>query len=679
LRQLTAMTVCGLFLLAATVMVIFTATLSFGQTQTKQTPLGQTPLGQQASEQTTFEQMTSEQATFEQQLRKAQRLEKAGRLEESLQIYRSLLSHRPEDRELLSRIQGIYRELKWYPQLIEMIQQRLQKDPGDFELRIELGEAYFLSGDLPKARDTWMEALTTAPRQESSFSRVSDVFLERGLLPEAEDILLQGRQVLADETLFADRLARIHELRADYGAATREYLLWLRQDARRLNYVGAQLARFPDQPEVHQAVERALREAVNEASVNRASVDRASIDRASLDRAPDEQVFRQLLSQYLIRTGQTEEAYVEVLELEKRGDPGGQLLIAFAARCAELGFHQTAIRACREVLARHPETPAARQAQLVIGRSLVALQRYDQALLAYRDLLAGQPESSEAVEALYGLGEIYFLHGRALNGGSPDGGANGGLTEGGFFNRAAIDSAQAAYQRLIDRYGRSARAADAALRIGECLVIKGDMEGARDAYGRLAYGPGPEQVREEAAYRLAELLFLEGRIEESREALDNLVGGYPQGFTVNDALLLSLLIDEASAENESALQTFSGAMLLARQRRYQKALESFERFGEQFPSSPLMDDVLMQRALIRERLGRYDEALADLQDLIAEYPESRLCPQALRHIGEIYEHRLKDLPAARQTYERLLSEYPNYLFLNEVRRTLRRLKGQETG
>ena len=603
--------------------------------------------------------------TTEQQLRRAQQLEKSGRAEEALEIYRALLSQQPGDRELLSRIRGVYRKLKWYPRLIEMLEEHLRSDPGDFELKIELGEAHFLAGDVDRARETWLEALTGAPRQESSFFRISDAFLERGMLTEAGDILLQGRQSLEDETLFADRLARIHELQADYSAAAEEYLTWVRQDLRRINYVDTQLARFPDQPEIRRAVETALRRGV---------------DRAVAENGPEQEAFRHLLSQHLIRTGQPQEAYQEIRALKGASDDGGQLLIGFAARCAELGYDDTAIQACRDVLDNNPETPAARQAHLVIGRSLENLGRYRQALLAYRDLLDRHSDSSEAVEALYRRAEIYRLYGYLLAG-EPlsEEGSAGDAAGGGFFNRAAIDSAQGAYQRLIERYGRSARAADAAMRIGDCLVIKGDVEGARAAYSRLAYGRGPEQVREEAAFKLAELLFLERRIEESKAALDELVGSYPQGFFINDALQLSMLIMEAANGPEEALLAFAEAVFSVRQRQYRQALEAFGRIEGQFSDSPLLDDVLMQTALINRRMGRYQEALADLETLMTRYPDSRFCAPALRQMGEIYQHDVKDLPAARQAYERLLNEYPDYLFLNEVRRTLRALRNTGTG
>jgi TolA-binding protein len=376
--------------------------------------------------------------------------------------------------------------------------------------------------------------------------------------------------------------------------------------------------------------------------------------------------------------------------MEEKSESGGQLLLDFAARCAELEYHQAAIRACREVLDRHPQADAAARAQLLIAHSLVALKRYDQALSAFGDLLVRYPKSPQAVEAMYRRGEIYFHHGRALGdaasqadvleenstgGGSPKGTASGHDA----LAASHIDSAQAAYGRLIERFGQSAWAADAAMRIGDCLAIKGDLEEARAAYRRLAYGRGPEQIREQGTYKLAELLFLEGRIEESREAFDELIDSYPQGFYVNDALAQTMLISEGLAEDEEALTQYAAAMLMARQRRYGPALESFGGFEQEFPDSPLLDDVLMQTAGIRGHTGRHQEALADLETLIRDHPESRLCPEALRRVGQIYEHHLQDLPAAREAYERLLSEYPEYLFLNEVRRTLRRLKGHRTG
>jgi tetratricopeptide (TPR) repeat protein len=87
--------------------------------------------------------------------------------------------------------------------------------------------------------------------------------------------------------------------------------------------------------------------------------------------------------------------------------------------------------------------------------------------------------------------------------------------------------------------------------------------------------------------------------------------------------------------------------------------------------------MFLQIALLHEKLGRHQEALADLEQMLSEFPQSRLCPHALQRMGEIYELGLGDLPRARAAYQQVLSDYPRYLFLNEVRRKLRQLEAKE--
>jgi TolA-binding protein len=452
------------------------------------------------------------------------------------------------------------------------------------------------------------------------------------MLQEAEEILLRGRQALETETLFADHLARIFELRADYGAAAREYLAWVTQDDRRISYVDAQLARYPDDADVDREIETALREAVAE--------------------TPDVAAFRHLLSQHLVRRGRPEEAYIEILTLDDQDETEGQVLIDFAARCSREQHYEVAIQACQEVVVRYSGTPAERRARLIIARNLVAMEKHHEALAAYSDIILRHPKSSEAEEALYGRGEIYFQH----------------LDD--------LDSALVAYRMLLTEYGKSRRAADAAFRIGDCLAVMGDLESARQEYGRLSARSIPEEVREKAAYKLAELSFLEGDFGKAKEGFEQLAGDFPQGFYVNDALIQALFLSEGLAGDQEVLKAYAGAMRLVLERRYGAALEMFERLQAEYSSDQLADQVLMQTALTRNRIDQHHEALADLQELLARHPDSRLCPDALRRMGEIYEFRLHDLPAARQVYERLLAEYPRYIFIDEVRQKLRRLKGQ---
>jgi tetratricopeptide (TPR) repeat protein len=568
---------------------------------------------------------------FTQQLKMAERFEKEGRLEDALRTYQDLLAQQPESAVLLDRIQRILKELKRYPLLIELINRRLEKASGDFGMRIALGEALFLSGQVREARETWRGAIELLPQAEDSYLQVGNTFLERGMLPEAQEIFLRGRQALNDQALFAERLAGIYELAADYGAATGEYLTWLSQDERRLDYVNSRLAQFQESPQVGETVEEALISAVTA--------------------APNRLEFRYLLGHHLIRAGKPDQAYQHFLILNQREeDPSGKLLLTFAQRCTELGHYLSAIKACQDVVALYPGTPWDRRARLEVGYNLAAMENYQQALMAYEELILRHPQSAEAAEALYATGEIFFLY---LN---------------------DVESALGAYRALVMAEEGGVRNAEAHFRVGDCLAVKGDLKGAREEYQRLSQQNIPEDVREKATYKLAQLSFLEGDLEEAKEKFDHLVSSFRQGFYVNDALIYSMFLDEGLTEGKESLQAYVEAMRLGYQRDYHQALAAYQEALVQFPNSSLGDDVLMQMALLKEKIGQHQDALAHLQGLIVDYPESRLCPEAQRRIGQIYELRLKELPMAIEAYEQVLSKYPRYLFLDDVRRKIRQLR-----
>ena len=577
---------------------------------------------------------TSVGVQWAQQMSLARQYEKQGRLEDALKIYIELRAERPEDVELMARIQGVYKELKRYPQLIEFLNHRLDKSPGNLDLHMALGEVFFLSGQVQQARETWLEAIRLSPGKEINYLRVGRAFWERGMLAEAEEVFLRGRKVLSDKTLFAEPLARIYELGAKYRAATGEYLTWLTLDVRRMSYVNARLAQFHEDPQVGAMVQEALSSAVG--------------------KDPQLLEFRHLFGHHLIRMGKPDLAYEQFLILNDREKgSSGKVLMGFAKRCAELGYHAAAIKACQEVVVRYPDEPTAGQAQLAVGDNLAAMQRYQDALAAYEELILRHPKSSAAAEALYASGEIHFLH---LN---------------------DTESALTAYRVLAAQAGGLVRSPDAAFRIGDCLEVKGDLQGAREQYQLLARVRGPEEVQEKAAYKLAELSFLEGKFEQAKEGFDKLVSDFPQGFYVNDALVYSLFLEDGLSQGEEALKAYAQAMSLGLQRNYRMALSAYQQVMDQFPSTNLGDYILMETAQLREKSGQHQEALADLNKLIADYPQSRLCPEAQRRIGEIYELRLKDLTMAIQAYEQVLSDYPRYLFYDDVRKKVRRLKGEK--
>ena len=84
--------------------------------------------------------------------------------------------------------------------------------------------------------------------------------------------------------------------------------------------------------------------------------------------------------------------------------------------------------------------------------------QYDRAIVAFQKFLATYPDSSLADNAQYWLGEAYYVN-------------------------KAYPEAQAAFQRVVDKYPQSRKLADALLKIGYCR------------YETEAMGVGPGSAR----------------------------------------------------------------------------------------------------------------------------------------------------------------------------------------
>jgi tetratricopeptide (TPR) repeat protein len=88
---------------------------------------------------------------------------------------------------------------------------------------------------------------------------------------------------------------------------------------------------------------------------------------------------------------------------------------------------------------------------------------------------------------------------------------------------------------------------------------------------------------------------------------------------------------------------------------------------------PLLERARLELANLERERGRVDAALAQLDRIVLDQPDGRLAPRALALRGEILATDRRDAAAARREYERLLVQYPDYLFVTEIRQRLREL------
>ena len=220
------------------------------------------------------------------------------------------------------------------------------------------------------------------------------------------------------------------------------------------------------------------------------------------------------------------------------------------------------------------------------------------------------------------------------------------------------------------------------LTLGECYFAAGDTARGRTVLTRLGRDREFRQAAGHAHYHLARLDLAEGHFATARDrfavvALDN-----PSAPYANDALELGLAIAE-ELENPSGgpavLAGYARSVyydLTARPDSQLVTLERFVRSGDASldleEKQHVLERARFELAALYEAQGRTEEALATWTDLTAKHPSGRFPATALARRGQLLLN-LGRTAEAQQVLEQLLSQYPDYLFIADVRDQLRNL------
>ena len=139
---------------------------------------------------------------------------------------------------------------------------------------------------------------------------------------------------------------------------------------------------------------------------------------------------------------------------------------------------------------------------------------------------------------------------------------------------------------------------------------------------------------------------------------------------------LTFLIEENEGKSEEALRAYSEAQQLKMQKKDAEAIAVLNRIVAIYPAADVVNESLMELGELEKERGNFEVAVGHFETLLAEHSESVYNALAQKHIAEIYETGLDDLQKAYEAYENVLINYPNSLYLEEVRLKLRELQGR---
>ncbi|MBI3586978.1 MAG: tetratricopeptide repeat protein, partial [Ignavibacteriales bacterium] len=474
-------------------------------------------------------------------------------------------------------------------------------------------------------------------------------------------IYLSARTASGNGELFIEDLALLYAALQQYDLATNEYVQMLRSRPQQLTYVEARMSSYMGRDEARRAALKVVKDEVQ--------------------RSQNDVSLHSLLAWLFMESKNFDSALVEYRAIDKLSKANGAELFQFAQRAIQERAYRSAAKAFREVIEEYPKQKMIPFARYGYARSIEELSleadstfaitgssaaqqtsvpfrassepvsetrpTYQGALGLYESIISDYPNSETYIQSLYRIGFIRFHR---------------------FFD---LDGAISAFESVRRNPINQNLSLEATASIAEVQTARNDLKQARVEYASLL---GVDQYRERVVFRLAELDYFEASFDSALAKVKTLTTNLNTDLA-NDALQLLYFIQENKTGALPALSEFAKADLLMRQRKYSEALSRFKEVAKTYPTALLQDDALMKIGELYILLNQTDGAIGVFKQLSNDMPTSVLRDRAQMRIGEIYERILRDIPHAIEAYEQVLVKFPTSLYVEEARKRIRLLRG----
>jgi tetratricopeptide (TPR) repeat protein len=576
------------------------------------------------------------------QLRLAQDFERMGQYDRAADIYAKLFNTDPRNGAYYFGLKRMLLQLRRYDDLTAVINRRLEVI-DDVNTRVDLGDVDFKRGQAERARALWKELLQQYP-QPGTFAAVANAFVENRAYDEAMQIYLQARQQLNNPSLFMLEMANLYSLRANYEAATAEYLRFLEANPRQFPFVQSKINEMARDDEKNlEAVAKAIA--------------------AALPQSSQPQALQRLLAGIFMQGreyGRALQAYQTLERLSNTADKAnvGSEIFSFAEQTRNAGAFAHAEQAYQIIVRDLPNSPYWLPAQFGLGQSLQGQGKYAEAQAAFKSVVEKSSGNRNpwALRGLLAQGEILFekLH--------------------------DVKNAIAIYQQINERFAQFAgnERLEALFRLGDCYLALGDERQAVDWYEKARqFGRNNQLILDKVNFREAKLAFYQGRFRETKKMLEAIANSpRPENETesmVNDALELLLLLDVNMADSAGALLSFARAEYANVRYNQPAAVDTLENLLKRFPQANISPQALFSLGNLYADQQKFEVAIERFQQIISNYSTSVVGDRAMFRLAEVHEKGLRDLRQAQSLYEQLLKDYPQSLYLEEARRRAREL------
>ncbi|MEO7211157.1 tetratricopeptide repeat protein [Mucilaginibacter sp.] len=519
----------------------------------------------------------------------------------------------------------------------------VRKHPGSYEYTIALGTIYTQQGNTDKADVIYTDLIKNLPANQNEITSIASQFYQNANVDYAVKIFQQGRKILHNDALFSFELINLYRYKRDKNGLTEEYLNLLPANQPFLGQAESMLASVYEGPQDYDILKFAL------------------LKRIQKD--PQQLIYVNLLTWQYLQQKDFAQALNQALALSRRQNDDGSNIYELCTTLNTNEAYDEAIRGYEYIIAKGKDNPnyVSAKIELINTKNLkITSGKYTQADLLgleqdYINLLNEFGRNRSTVFAMQKLANLqaFKLH---------------KLKDAQTLLESAVAIADV----------RPTLLAACKMDLGDIYLLNNQPWDATLTYSQVELGNPNTTVGQEAFLRNAKLAYYTGDFNLSRRQLDVLKAATTQ-LIANDALNLSLLISDNLAIDSAgnALKMYARADLLIFAEQTDKAMLTLDSIGKKYPGNALAADVLMAKTRILIQQKQYTDAVVLLKQIADNYSDNLWADDAVFMLGDLYENKLNNPALAQTFYQKIITDYPGSLWLNDARKRFRLLRGDK--
>ncbi len=590
----------------------------------------------------------------DQLFRLAQSYEQGGETAKANSIYKDLYLKNKNNFNYYNALVRTTLALKKYGEVINLCKSKIKKNPYDINSYGMLGTAYYMANKTDSAFAIWNKAVKLNHNNPMNYRVIANYEIQNRAFENALALLKKGKQKSNDPTYFSFDIANIYSIMMNYKSAAKEYCNILLNNPKRFSIVQRQIIKLLS-------------------SHNAAKEITSTIEKCSVEH--DNIVIKKLLVNLYKHTGNYEQAFGLVRELDKLTNQNGKYLLSFANDNLRSGNFEIAEKAYKTLINEYSDEKYS--LKIKEGLATAILKNIEQKKngnnLETDIVFPEKFVSAKTTEAVNLLNQILQQAGNIRQK------LRAEYELAIVYNDYLLNfsKADSLFKDIITNGKQTAYYFPSLIYSGKSAIRNGDLNSAENYFAKVINNKRSDTEKKiEAKYYIGKIDFFKGKFTKSLKMLNEAAYANNNDFA-NDAIDLKMLISVLKKDSVN-LAIFAKGNLLIDENKPEEAIKVLSKIAENKSAFILNDIAALRIAEIEIARKNYKKSEEILERLNKENKPVINPDKTAYLLGKIY-YKMGKLNESLKVFNNFLEKYPNSLYLSVIRENIKLIKEEIDG